>query len=360
MKKQLMILMTAALLLAGCNSNEEEDALKQYGVEDTKSCDNLAAVKQAGDKLVKDKESVYCAITTDKNLDQATAFVKKDYDAKRISEFLNLPYYHKELTERYIAYDDGKRAVQDIVTKVNIGLDQPYFTNVDIIRDTDDVAPVSYTHLTLPTTSRRQRQMCIRDRIRDTDDVALLVNKYHRLPDDYEPQNLVKTPNACVIGEDFSCQSEPQYLRKEVADAFSELVKAGKAKHINIKAIASYRSFAYQKNLYDYYEQSQGKEYADKYYARPGQSEHNSALAVDVTINDENFNEIENSEHYDWLLKHIADYGFILRYPEDKVDVTGYQYESWHLRYVGKDIAKEIVKQGLTLDEYIARKDVQK
>ena len=265
MKKQLMILMTAALLLAGCNSNEEEDALIQYGVEDTKSCDNLAAVKQAGDKLVKDKESVYCAITTDKNLDQATAFVKKDYDAKRISEFLNLPYYHKELTERYIAYDDGKRAVQDIVTKVNIGLDQPYFTNVDIIRDTDDV--------------------------------ALLVNKYHRLPDDYEPQNLVKTPNACVIGEDFSCQSEPQYLRKEVADAFSELVKAGKAKHINIKAIASYRSFAYQKNLYDYYEQSQGKEYADKYYARPGQSEHNSALAVDVTINNENFNEIENSEH---------------------------------------------------------------
>ena len=164
MKKQLMILMTAALLLAGCNSNEEEDALKQYGVEDTKSCDNLAAVKQAGDKL-KDKESVYCAITTDKNLDQATAFVKKDYDAKRISEFLNLPYYHKELTERYIAYDDGKRAVQDIVTKVNIGLDQPYFTNVDIIRDTDDV--------------------------------ALLVNKYHRLPDDYEPQNLVDSECLC-------------------------------------------------------------------------------------------------------------------------------------------------------------------
>ena len=164
----------------------------------------------------------------------------------------------------------------------------------------------------------------------------------------------------CSSDLDFSCQSEPQYLRKEVANAFSELVKAGKEKQINIKAIASYRSFAYQKNLYDYYEQSQGKEYADKYYARPGQSEHNSALAVDVTINNENFNEIENSEHYDWLLKHIADYGFILRYPEDKVDVTGYQYESWHLRYVGKDIAKEIVKQGLTLDEYIARKDVQK
>ena len=118
MKKQLMILMTAALLLAGCNSNEEEDALKQYGVEDTKSCDNLAAVKQAGDKLVKDKGSVYCAITTDKNLDQATAFVKKDYDAKRISEFLKLPYYHKELTERYIAYDDGKGQYRTLLRKL--------------------------------------------------------------------------------------------------------------------------------------------------------------------------------------------------------------------------------------------------
>lgn len=328
MKKQFTMLLAAGFLLVGCSSNESKDTLKKYGIEDTKTCDNLEAVKQAGDDLVKDKGSVYCAIDTDQHLDQATAFVKKNYDAKRISEFLKLSYYREELTDRYIAYDDGKKNVQDVVTYVNIGLDQPYFTNVDIIKDTDNV--------------------------------LMLINKYHRLPDDYEPKNLVKTPNACVIGEDYSCQSEPQYLRREVAYAFSDLVQAGKAEQINIKAIASYRSYAYQKNLYDYYAQSQGKDYADKYYARPGQSEHNSALAVDVTINNENFNEIESSQHYDWLLTHIADYGFILRYPEDKVDVTGYQYESWHLRYVGKDVAKDIVKQGLTLDEYIARKDVQK
>ena len=328
MRKQMVILLAAGLLVTGCSKNETEDTLKKYGIEDIKSCKNIEAVKAAGDAVVKDKGSVYCNIDTDKNLNQATAFVKKEYNADRITSFLKLPYYRKELTERYIAYDDGKKAVEDIVTYVNIGLDQPYFTNVDVIKDTEDV--------------------------------LMLVNKYHRLPDNYEPKNLVKTPNACVIGEDYSCQSEPQYLRKEVADAFSKLVQAGKAEHINIKAIASYRSYAYQKNLYDYYAQSEGKAYEDKYYARPGQSEHNSALAVDVTINDENFNEIEKSVHYDWLLQHIADYGFILRYPEDKVDVTGYQYESWHLRYVGKAAAKDIVKQGLTLDEYIARKDVEK
>ena len=136
-------------------------------------------------------------------------------------------------------------------------------------------------------------------------------------------------------------------------------MNGGKEQGINIKAIASYRSYSYQKNLYDYYANTEGKEYADKYYARPGQSEHNSALAVDVTLNNENFNEIENSEDYDWLINNIANYGFILRYPKDKVEITGYQYESWHLRYVGVEAAQEMTKQNLTLDEYIARKEVQ-
>lgn len=78
-----------------------------------------------------------------------------------------------------------------------------------------------------------------------------------------------------------------------------------------------------------------------------------------MTINDEPFNEIEKAPQYAWLLSHMTAYGFILRYPEDKVDITGYQYESWHLRYVGKEAAQSMEAQGLTLDEYIARKDVQ-
>ena len=126
--------------------------------------------------------------------------LKRINDAKRISEFLKLPYYHKELTERYIAYDDGKRAVQDIVTKVNIGLDQPYFTNVDIIRDTDDV--------------------------------ALLVNKYHRLPDDYEPKNLVKTPKCLCNWRRFFLSERASVSTQGGCECISELVKAGKEKQI--------------------------------------------------------------------------------------------------------------------------------
>lgn len=317
MKKYIgMIALGFLIILSGCSQTETDE----------RGCKNTVAVEQAEKLLVEDKKQVYCEIDTDKHLGEATMFVKENYDAERITQFLELPYYNEENTKRYIAYDDKKSKVEDIVTKVNIGLDQPYFTDVDIIKDLDDD--------------------------------LMLINKYHRLPDDYTPDNLVETPSACVIGEDYSCQTEKQYLKKNVADAFAKLVEAGKTKGIQIKAIASYRSFSYQQTLYNYYANSEGKEYADKYYARPGQSEHNSALTVDVTLNDANFNEIEITKDYPWLLENMANYGFILRYPEDKVDITGYQYESWHLRYVGEKVAQEITKQGITFDEYIARKEI--
>lgn len=323
MKKKMIYVSCMALLLGACST--QNNNVKDYGITDITSCENQKVLEANKKELIKDKGSVYCSVDENNaHLNQVTAFVKAGYQAERINEFLKLSYYKDALTERYIAYDDGKKSVDDIVTYVNIGLDQPFFTDMDTIQDTNNI--------------------------------LMLINKYHKLPEGYEPKDLTPTPNACVIGKDYSCQSEPQYLVKEVAEAFGELVNAGKKEGIDIKAIASYRSYAYQQNLYDYYANTEGKDYADKYYARPGQSEHNSGLAVDVTLDNENFNEIENSPHYKWLLDNINDFGFILRYEEDKVPVTGYNYESWHLRYVGKDAAKEITKQGLTLDEYIARK----
>ncbi len=324
MKKILLMLMLVIPMVIGCKS-ETKNTLKKYGISDVKTCDNLDAIIASGDQVVKDKGAVYCAIDTKNNLKSATAFINAGYDAKRISEFLKLPYFDESKVERYIDFDDKKKSVEDIVTYVNIGLDKPVYGDVDVIENTDDI--------------------------------LMLVNKYHRLSDNYVPNNLVKTPNACVIGKDYSCQTETQYLHKEAADAFEKLVEAGKKEGINIKAIASYRSVEYQQNLYNYYYHENGQEYADKYYARPGQSEHNTALAIDITINDEPFNEIENSQYYDWVLENMPKYGFILRYPKDKVTITGYQYESWHFRYVGIDAAKKITQSGLTLDEYIARRE---
>ena len=327
MKKIGMGILMATLLISGCSrTNEDEQYWKDHGITDISSCENMDALKAAGDSVIKKKAAVYCDI--DKNaahLDQATAFVKEGYHALDISEYLNLPYYRDELTTRYIAYaKKSNKKAEDVVTHVNIGLDKPYFTDVDTLHEFS---------------------------------TTMVVNKYHKLPEGYEPKNMVKTPHACTIGKEFSCQSEPQYLVKEVADAFDDMVTAAKKEGFSMKAIASFRSYSYQKNLYDYNAEAQGKAYADAYYARPGQSEHNTGLALDVTFDNENFNEIEKSSHYPWFLSHLADFGFILRYPEDKVDITGYGYESWHIRYVGKDVAKQIYKSGLTLDEYDARKE---
>lgn len=328
MKKLSLVCIVAVLILSGCSTySEEEKALREMGVEDVGSCENMEALKAAGKTLIKEKAGVYCDIDGKaKHLDQATAFVKEGYHALDISAYLKLPYYHEDKTERYIAYakkTNGKP--EDVVTEVNIGLDKPYFTDVDTITEFS---------------------------------TTMVVNKYHKLPDGYKPEQMVKTPHACIIGKDFSCQSEPQYLVKEAAEAFEELYQAAAKEGFSLKAIASFRSYDYQKNLYDYNVKTQGKTYADTYYARPGQSEHNTGLALDVTINDDNFNEIEQSPHYSWFLSHLPDYGFILRYPSDKVDITGYGYESWHIRYVGKDTAKEIQKSGLTLEEYDARRTV--
>lgn len=195
--------------------------------------------------------------------------------------------------------------------------------------------------------------------IEDDSDMTILINKFYTLPEGYVPSDLVPlTEYACVQGEDYSCQDVAQIeLRKEVYDAYVEFGAAAKEQNINIRAIAGYRSYEYQSGLWSYNAQTYGEDYADEYYARPGQSEHNSGLCVDITFNRYNFNEIENYEGYDWILNNAHKYGFILRYPEDKVDVTRYNYESWHFRYVGKEAAKTIYENDWTLEEYHGSKE---
>lgn len=150
---------------------------------------------------------------------------------------------------------------------------------------------------------------------------------------------------------DYSCQNVSELtLRKEAYQGFKSFCQEAKKHDINIRAIAGYRTYAYQKGLWDYYASTQGKDYADTYYARPGQSEHNSGLALDITFNAHNFNEIQKYDGYKWILKNMHNYGFILRYPKDKTKVTRYGYESWHIRYVGKKAATQIYKNNWTLE----------
>ena len=120
--------------------------------------------------------------------------------------------------------------------------------------------------------------------------------------------------------------------------------------------MSSYRSYDYQVNLYNNYVKSDGKDAADTYSARPGFSEHQTGLAVDIYNKELPYTSFEETKEFEWMQKNAYKYGFILRFPKDKVNITGYQYEAWHYRYVGKKAAKYIHDHNITLEEYYIKK----
>ena len=175
----------------------------------------------------------------------------------------------------------------------------------------------------------------------DLDAPLLLVNKYHELPSTYVPDDLVAAQG---------CGTPT--LIQEAAQAYElmcqEVTKAG----FVMMQDNAYRSYAEQASLYASYLKSFGQTYADTVAARPGFSEHQTGLAVDLTAGEGSSGLFVTTKTYLWLIEHCTDYGFILRYPKGKEAVTGYRFESWHYRYVGVDTAKAIQESGLTLDEY--------
>jgi len=182
--------------------------------------------------------------------------------------------------------------------------------------------------------------------VSDLDSIYILVNKYSGLPEDYEPSDLVQVPS--------SGENENVRMRKEAAEAFEKLIEAASNEGFILNACSAYRSYAYQTDLFNNGAASYGEEYADRYWTRPGFSEHQSGLAVDIRMDNDcsDLDAVRYNSHYNWLLENMHTYGFILRYPDDKEDKTKIAPESWHLRYVGVDLATYLYENNLTLDEY--------
>ncbi len=173
----------------------------------------------------------------------------------------------------------------------------------------------------------------------------ILVNKFYHLSEDYEPEDLVNM--------EVKYATSNKKIRSHVYDAFKSLVSAAKRQGIKIYANTTYRTYKAQENAHMNARNQKGSAYADKYAARPGFSEHQTGLAIDVHTSLPN-EEFVESETYKWLVENASTYGFILRYPKDKEYLTGFKFEPYHLRYVGVDVAKQIEKEGITFDEYYA------
>lgn len=140
---------------------------------------------------------------------------------------------------------------------------------------------------------------------------------------------------------------------------YLKLKKAVENKGYFLNIRSGFRSFKDSEDIYKQYEIKYGTRYAEKYVAKPGVSEHNTGMAFDIIITSDKNTENNNYESNEYkYLENIAYlYGFIIRYPKDKEEITGYSYEPWHLRYVGKDLAKYLTKNNLTLEEYYENKE---
>lgn len=187
----------------------------------------------------------------------------------------------------------------------------------------------------------------------NSNSIWVVVNKLNQLsPKDYIPADLT-VPNVRLRLA--SSEQQMKFSKKAIPD-LEAMMTAAKNDGIELVFGSGYRSYALQKQFYDSYVAKDGVAEADRYSARPGHSEHQTGLAVDFTRTDGKCHlEIcfEETPEGKWLAANAYKFGFIMRYRADKEPVTGYQYEPWHFRYVGKELAEEMNKQNITtLEEF--------
>ena len=229
--------------------------------------------------------------------------------------YLAFSFAWPERLDRYESYHQANPGLtaEEAVVRVNIGLDTPPY---------EDPEPVE-----------------------DPESLTALVNQYHVLSEDYEPE-LVPLNYFYSILED--------HLRPEAHDAFLDMAQAAAQDGLRLYNVSGYRSYQHQTWSYQRYVREDGVEMADTYSARPGHSEHQTGLALDIntaSLSDH----FEDSEEYAWLVENAGRFGFILRFPQGKEELTGYQFEPWHYRYVGVETAQLCWEMDWTLEEYTAR-----
>ena len=242
----------------------------------------------------------------------AKTIKNNDIIEKNTKNFKNTCNFKEKLKYRYLAYykNNNNLSLDDVVTRVNIGLDKPFYTNT-----------MASPYL---------------------DKEYILVNKYLYLNQNYIPKSLE------LLDESYA--KKGMKLVKNAKDMFEKMYYAAKKDGFIIRVMSSYRSYDYQLNLYDKYKETSGKEEADKYSARPGFSEHQTGLCVDIDDGLNNYENFDKSKSYVWMTNNSYKYGFIERYPKNKENITGYQYEPLQYRYVGVDIAKFIHDNSITFD----------
>lgn len=234
---------------------------------------------------------------------------------EHIDELLKEKYFIENNLERYLNYKQKtNKSYREVVSIVNVNADNKWYTNQK------------------PTDTSKGDLM--------------LVNKFNHLDKDYENGNIITISNRYAY--------EDNLANEEILNHYKTMHKQAEKENIKLIISSGYRDYDEQKETYEYYKSTKGEEYANNYAAQPGNSEHQTGLAFDILSPNSNTKNFDETEEFKWLQKNAYKYGFIMRYPKDKEDITGYKYEPWHYRYVGIEVAKQIHEEDITFDEYYA------
>lgn len=344
MKKIIIAIFLIGFVLTGCEKKEAEPPVPVY-IEELKALGYKEEIigklqeKLSAEELDKITEYDYIEVILDmiddpdfknENLEKYLKYyevgmngnavvyivnndIQYTYNEKLVS-IMNHPYFIANNLDRYMNYNSED--IDEIIRNVNSNIDREFYTDIK------------------PTDIERG--------------LLLIVNKYYQLEKDYHYQELV------TISTRYSNNSG-QKLNKEAYEAFKKLVEKGETEGVYIRNLSAYRSYNTQNSLYNNYVKEHGQEWADKWSARPGFSEHQTGLALDVAVKGKyGFDKFENTKEFEWMKENAHEFGFILRYPKGKTHITGYGYEPWHYRYVGVDVATYIYENDLTFEEYYA------
>ena len=258
---------------------------------------------------IKDIEIISTKIS---NVDVKKYLLTEKYED--ITKFIASPYYKVEKTSRYQNYYNKHKEydADNVVIYVEIGLDIEFYTEMDEITNYDEV--------------------------------DALVNKYHKLPSNYEAKDLV------TLSKTYS--SRGHKIKKVASEPLMKMIDAARADGLNLLVISGYRTESTQRGLFNTSVKRHGMDHALIYSAKPGHSEHQLGLAVDLNSTEESF---DQTKEYKWLKANSYKYGFIERYPKGKEFITGYGYEPWHYRYLGVDLATKVYTENVTYEEYLVK-----
>lgn len=231
---------------------------------------------------------------------------------------------------------------EDVNLKENITVTDNVTSNIDlIVNGSYDIYKIGeyyleyYAEDIAGNSTTEKFKLTVKNNIEEIDGLTyingiLIVNKTYGTPSNYEPDNLVKVEKTQMV--------------KEAADKYFELKEAALNEGINLFAMTGYRSVGFQTSIYNGYLKEDTKENVDTYSARPGYSEHHTGLAVDLNSLEQAWGDTDEGR---WLSDNCYKYGFIIRYPKGKENITGYMYEPWHIRYVGEDLAEILYNKGM-------------